>query len=173
LQGNTEGWPVGLRLAALALQNNSDIERFISQVDLQTRPLHDYLVEEVLSRQPVEVQDCLLRISILDRFNASLCEALWNDDPGDEANRISGEDFIDLLEHSDLFTIALDERRYWFRFHHLFGDLLQNQFEHTMSSKQIIALHLKASSWYAENGYFEEALQHSIAGRNIDGASAG
>jgi LuxR family maltose regulon positive regulatory protein len=169
-QDSTEGWPVSIRLAALALQHQDDIEGFLNQFSPETQSLQDYLVQEVLSGLSPMVRNCLLSTSILDRFNASLCETLWDADDESEAIPLRGKAFIEILEKSGLFCIALDEQRNWFRFHHLFGDLLQHELEETLNGQQLSSLHRRASHWFKENGYFEEAIEHALSGK--DGESA-
>jgi LuxR family maltose regulon positive regulatory protein len=171
LQSNMEGWPVGVRLAALALQNQDNVEEFLNHFGADARPLQEYLVEEVLSRQPSQVLDCLLMTSILDRFNASLCEAVWNDGLADGNTPPSGKEFINRLEDSGLFCVALDGRHNWFRYHHIFCDLLQKQLEANFHREEITRLHQRASQWFAENSHFEEAIQHALAGGDDEGAA--
>ncbi|MDJ0957426.1 MAG: LuxR C-terminal-related transcriptional regulator [Arenicellales bacterium] len=171
LHDSTEGWPVGIRLAALALQHQHDVEAFLTHFGADSRPLREYLLGEVLSGQSPVVRACLLSTSILSRFNASLCEEVLGSDVGDKDNPVRGEDFIKILEDSGLFCITLDEQHEWFRYHHLFGDLLKQQLEQSQSKEQISKLHLRASNWFAENGYFEEAIQHALIGGDENAAA--
>jgi LuxR family maltose regulon positive regulatory protein len=164
LHEHTEGWPVAIRLAALALRNQDDVDGFLSRYGTDARPLHEYLVAEVLSGQSELVRSQLLDTSVLRRFNASLCEAVWSNDSDDEKNSLSGKNFIKNLETSGLFCVALDGRREWFRFHHLFRDLLVQQSVETRSKEKISGLHQRASRWFETNGYFEEAIHHALAG---------
>jgi len=170
LQDSTEGWPVGIRLATLALAHQDNVVDYLNQFGADARPLQEYLVGEVLSAQPPAVQDCLLNISILDRFNALLCDAICNNKAGDKGIPASGRDFIEILENSGLFCVALDGQGEWFRFHHLFGDLLQKQLEERRGSEEITRLHKTASHWFAENGYVEEAIHHALAGGDVAAA---
>ena len=170
LQDSTEGWPVGIRLATLALAHQDNVVDYLNQFGADSRPLQEYLVGEVLSAQPPAVQDCLLNISILDRFNALLCDAICNNKAGDKGIPASGRDFIEILENSGLFCVALDGQGEWFRFHHLFGDLLQKQLEERRGSEEITRLHKTASHWFAENGYVEEAIHHALAGGDVAAA---
>ena len=170
LQDSTEGWPVGIRLAALALAHQDNIEDYLNQFGADSRPLQEYLIAEVLSGQLPAVQDCLLNISILARFNASLCEAVCNNKIAGEDIPASGQDFIEMLKNSGLFCVALDEQSEWFRFHHLFADLLLKQLEARRGSEEIARLHQTASHWFVENGDFEEAIHHALAGGDVEGA---
>ena len=170
LQDRTEGWPVGIRLAALALAHQDNIEDYLNQFGADSRPLQEYLIVEVLSGQPPAVQDSLLNISIFDRFNASLCESVCNNTVTGKDTPSFGLNFIEILENSGLFCIALDEQSEWFRFHHLFADLLYKQLEERRGSKEISRLHQIASNWFAENTYFEEAIHHALAGGDVEHA---
>ena len=170
LQDRTEGWPVGIRLVTLALKHQGNIEDYLNHFSSNARPLQEFLVTEVLSGLSVPVQDCLLNISIIDRFNFELCEAVCNNKHDGKNSLDSGEDFIEILENSGLFCVALDEQGEWFRFHHLFAELLQKQLEERRGSEEISRLHQKASHWFAENGYVEEAIYHALAGGNVEAA---
>ncbi|NOR43608.1 MAG: hypothetical protein GQ572_09760, partial [Gammaproteobacteria bacterium] len=170
LHHNMEGWPVGIRLAALALQHQDNVEVFLNQFGAEARQLQEYLVGEVLSGQPRQVREFLLITSILDRFNASLCESMWNNIT-DKNDVISGKDFINTLEDAGLFCVALDGRRDWFRYHHIFGNLLQRQLKETHSREVIDKLYQSASCWFAENGLYEEAIQYALKGADLEGAA--
>ena len=167
LQDRTEGWPVGIRLVTLTLAHQDNIEEYLNHFSTDARPLQEFLVAEVLSGQSVQVQDCLLNISIFDRFNPELCEAVCNNKRDGKDSLVSGEDFIEILENSGLFCVALDGQGKWFRFHHLFAELLQKQLEERRGSEEISRLHLSASNWFAENGYVEEAIHHALAGGDV------
>jgi len=171
LQDITEGWLVGLRFASLALQHHDDIESFLRDFGAAAVPLREYMIVEVLSRLPPRTRTCLLNTSILDRFNASLCAAVCYEDAGDSGSVISGKNFIETLENSGLFIIALDAQRNWFRFHHLFGDLLNQQIEESLSREEILKLHQRASRWLTENACYEEAIRHALAAHDVTGAA--
>ncbi len=171
LQNHTEGWPVGVRLAALALKHQDNVEEYLNNFGRNSRPLQEFLISEVLSVQSAAVQDCLLNISILDRFNAELCDAVCSEKASGEYLPENGEEFIELLQNSSLFCISLDDSDQWFRFHHLFGDLLQKQLEERCGSEKIFGLHKKASRWFASNGYVEEAIHHALAGKDVAAAA--
>ena len=170
LQARTEGWPTGIRLVALALAHQDNVQDYLNQFGADARPLQEYLVAEVLSGQPPAVQDCLLNISILERFNAQLCDAVCNNKLAGKDRPVSGQDFIKILENSGLFCVALDGQSEWFRFHHLFADLLQKQLEEKRGSEEISRLHETASHWFAENGHIEEAIKHALAGGSVKAA---
>ena len=170
LQTITEGWVVGVRLASLALQHQDDIKGFLRDFSVEARPLREYMLMEVLSKLPPGIRDCLLTTSILDRFNASLCDAVCNNEE-DGASVVSGKDFIDVAESTGLFCIALDGSRKWFRFHHLFNDLLKQQLIENRSRAGILQLHKKASNWFEQNDYYQEAIQHALAADDVKGAA--
>jgi LuxR family maltose regulon positive regulatory protein len=164
LETRTEGWIAGLQLAALSLQGRSAeaTKRFIASFSGSHRHVVDYLADEVLSRQPEPVQAFLLRTSILDRLNASLCAYVLGgeDTPdGDAASR----QLLGDLERSNLFVVALDEERRWYRYHRLFRDALRN---HMLQSPghAVADLHERASDWYAEHDMTEEAISHALQG---------
>ena len=154
LESRTEGWIAGLQLAALSLQNREDIVSFIQAFTGSHRFVLDYLAEEVLQRQPENIRNFLLQTSILDRFCVSLCNAV--------TERQDGKEMLDNLERSNLFLIPLDDQRQWYRYHHLFADVLQ---EHLMGTqpKQISVLHRRASAWYEKNGLPPDAIHHALA----------
>ncbi len=170
LQDRTEGWPVSIRLATLALKHQDNIEDYLNHFSSDARPLQEFLVTEVLSQQSVPVQDGLLNISIFDRFNPELCEAVCNNKHDGEDSLASGENFIEILENSGLFCVALDGQGEWFRFHHLFAELLQKQLEEKRGSEEISRLHIKGSHWFIENAYVEEAIHHALAGGDVETA---
>jgi LuxR family maltose regulon positive regulatory protein len=151
LEERTEGWIAGLQLVGLSLQDRDDKHEFIQSFSGGHRHLIDYLVEEVLSRQPVEIRSFLCRSSILDRLNPSLCDATLD---------ISNSRQILLeIEGTNLFLIPLDDERRWFRYHHLFADFLKLCLQND-EAELVSALHLRAASWYEANGYDSEALEH-------------
>jgi len=153
LETRTEGWIAGLQLAAISLQGHYDKTSFIDSFTGSHRYILDYLVEEVLKRQPEDVQDFLLQTSILDRLNAFLCDALTGQD--------NGQSTLEYLEQSNLFIVPLDSERQWFRYHHLFGDLLE-QLLRRNRPEEVSALHRQAGKWYEEQGFSREALHHII-----------
>ena len=143
LETRTEGWIAGLQLAALSMQGRSDTASFIQAFTGSHRFVLDYLVEEVLQHQPEHVRSFLLQTAILDRFCAPLCNAV--------TEREDGKEMLETLERSNLFVIPLDDQRQWYRYHHLFADVLQ---AHLMEAQpeQVSSLHQRASAWYEQNG---------------------
>jgi LuxR family maltose regulon positive regulatory protein len=163
----TEGWIAVLRLATLSLRNIPDFAAFMER--LQHAPDHlvsSYLVEEVLSQQTPTMQMFLEQTSILEQICAELCVAVMgNADPHEHVQAT-----LDWLVHSNLFLVPLDERHGWYRFHHLFGHLLQQRLQAHSSRDEIATLHQRASAWYAEQGLIEQAIEHALVAG--DGSSA-
>lgn len=150
LETRTEGWITGLQLAALSLQRHDDATAFIATFAGSHRFVLDYLVEEVLRRQTDEVRRFLLYTSILERLNGALCDAV--------TGRSDGEQLLATLERSNLFVVPLDENRQWYRYHHLFADVLRNQ-----PLDLTATLHRRACDWYARHGFVREAIRHALA----------
>jgi len=163
LESRTEGWIVGLQLAALSMQGRKDITGFIAAFTGSHRYILDYLLEEVFQQQPADVQDFLLKTSILDRFAAPLCDAITKRD--DSRQVLLG------LEQANLFTVPLDESRQWYRYHRLFADLLRHRLDMVCGSKQVALLHARASQWYEAEGFPADAVHHALAGRDWAGAA--
>ncbi|NDJ60880.1 MAG: tetratricopeptide repeat protein [Chloroflexi bacterium] len=155
LEARTEGWIAGLQLAALSLQGQPDATAFIEAFSGADRHIFDYLVTEVIQQQPAHVQTFLLHTSVLERMNAALCAAVTGA-PGSQA-------LLTQLEDDNLFIVPLDNRREWYRYHHLFGTLLRQQLRIHADADTIATLHRRASSWYAENDAPSEALHHALA----------
>lgn len=163
LEERTEGWAVGLQMAALSLQGRQDVERFIGDFTGSHRFVLDYLTDEVLSRQPEPVREFLLRSSVLSRLSAPLCEAL--------TGRDDAQDILERLDAANLFLIPLDDTRTWYRYHHLFGTLLRHQLERQAGRPAVAALHERASQWYSDHGHPEDALEHALAAGAMDRAT--
>ena len=163
----TEGWITGLRLAALSLRHTDDVARVAAGLPDANRYVLDYFVEEILSQQSSTIQDYLLATSILNRFCAPLCDAVCMSDRALGACEISGQQFIQVLIKTNLFVIPMDDEHRWFRYHHLFQNLLDRRLKHRFKQEDIKVLHTKASIWFDENGYFEEAIQHALAGGEV------
>ena len=170
LETRTEGWIAGLQLAAISMQGQ-DATNFIQSFTGSHRFVLDYLIEEVLQQQPEYIQDFLLRTSILDRLCAPLCDALLLD------SEISGQETLAYLERTNLFIIPLDNERRWYRYHHLFADLLRQRLHQSASpptggdGTSVDELHLRASAWYEENGLEIEAFHHAVASNDIKHAT--
>lgn len=154
LQSRTEGWIAGLQLAALALAGHPDPVAFISAFNGSHRFVFDYLCEDVLSRQPASVQSFLLQTAILERLSAPLCDAVT----GQQESRM----MLETLDRANLFMVSLDEEREWYRYHHLFAEVLLNRLRLTMPT-MVSELHHRASIWYEEHAFVFEAVQHALA----------
>jgi LuxR family maltose regulon positive regulatory protein len=154
LHQRTEGWAAGLRLAALSLAGHPDPERFVAEFSGSDRTVAEYLIAEMLDRQPADVQDLLLRTSLLDRVNGELADLLTGR-PGSE--RILLE-----LEDANAFVVSLDPERTWFRYHHLFADLLRLELRRTLPG-DVPGLHRRAAGWFTLQGQVVEAIRHTQA----------
>jgi len=171
LQEKMEGWPTGLHLAALSIRREADRERLIDGLVENTQYVRDYLIQEVLSTVSPKFNSYLLRSSILDRFCAPLCEALAADDSENKTQEgESGRNFLDWLIRTHLFIVPADEAGRWFRYHQLFQELLQNQLKRGTNPEAIAELHLRASRWFGENGFLQEAVNHALAGGDHEAA---
>ncbi len=166
LTEQTEGWAAGLRLAALTLRYGGEIDREAAGKHAENRYVTDYLVSEVLSRIAPEIEDFLVKTSILDTLCGPLCDAVV--DPDGVARR--GQATLQMLEDTGLFTVSLDEKRLWYRYHHLFRGLLRSRLTQRLDAHTIDALHSRASAWYASHDTIEWALEHALAGHDILGA---
>jgi LuxR family maltose regulon positive regulatory protein len=170
LERRTEGWIAGLQLAALSLQGQPDPARFITSFTGSHHFVLDYLMEEVLQQQSERVQTFLLRTSILDRLCGPLCDAVVLDPSA------SGQATLQYLEHANLFIVPLDNERRWYRYHHLFAELLHQRLQQSIVSspvdaeRQVNALHIRASQWYEEQGLDLEAFHHAAAAQDVERA---
>jgi LuxR family transcriptional regulator, maltose regulon positive regulatory protein len=154
LHQRTEGWAAGLRLAAISLADHPDPERFVAEFSGSDRTVAEYLIAEMLERQPDDVKDLLLRTSLLDRVNGELADLLTGR-PGSE--RILLE-----LEDANAFVVSLDPERTWFRYHHLFGDLLRLELRRALP-EEVPALHRRAAEWFIQHGQVVDAVRHTQA----------
>jgi LuxR family maltose regulon positive regulatory protein len=162
LHGRTEGWPVGLRLAALAMPVSAAAGTFVANIPEDIHSVRLYLVQEVLAKCPEKIRHYLLHTSFLDRFNSSLCEAVCQGMEGNGSAR-SGRDFIRWIDEAGIFSIALDGYRDWFRYHHLFQAMLQDQASEEFNETGIREIHMRAARWFESHDFFEEAILHFIA----------
>ncbi len=153
-----EGWAIGLKMAALAMRGKEETAQFVTAFTGSQRFIMDYLVEEVLANQPEDVRSFLLDTSVLKRMTASLCDFV--------TGRNHGGSILVYLERSNLFTVRLDDIREWYRYHHLFGELLYFQLEKTFGEKKVSELHQLASQWFEEHGFINDAVYHSIKARD-------
>jgi LuxR family maltose regulon positive regulatory protein len=158
LENRTEGWIAGLQLAAISMQGNKDVSGFIREFAGDHRYIVDYLVAEVLQSQPEPIRQFLLQTSILDRLNGSLCDSLTGN--GESSAR------LEALQRGNSFVIPLDDKRSWYRYHHLFADVLRI---HLIAEQPELVpdLHRRASEWYEHNGSMENAIRHSLAARDF------
>jgi LuxR family maltose regulon positive regulatory protein len=162
LEGRTEGWIVGLQLAALSLQGRSDAHAFISAFEGDDRFIADYLVEEVLNRQPEHIRDFLLDTSVLHRMNGALCDALTSGH--------NGQAILNALENANLFILPLDNRREWFRYHQLFAKLLRQYLVQKKGIQSMAALYHRSMDWHVQNGLIGEAVEYALEGGEFNTA---
>jgi LuxR family transcriptional regulator, maltose regulon positive regulatory protein len=162
LHQRTEGWAAGLRLAAISLAGHPDPERFVTEFSGSERTVAEYLLAEMLERQPPDVQDLLLRTCLLDRVNGELADLLTGR-PGSERILLD-------LEDANAFVVSLDPERTWFRYHHLFGDLLRLELRRTLP-EEVPALHRRAAGWFTLQGQIVEAIGHTQAADDWAGAA--
>lgn len=163
LDKRTEGWIAGLQLAAVSLQGRPEPSRFIDDFTGSHRFVVDYLLEEVLQRQAEDIRLFLLQTSILERFSASVCDAVC------QAN--NSRIILEMLERNNMFLIALDESRQWYRYHHLFADALHVHLQHQYQ-EEIPKLHLRASDWFLAHGFQAEAITHILAAKDFERGAA-
>lgn len=162
LEGRTEGWIAALQLAALSMQGRDDVAGFIASFAGDDRYVVDYLVGEVLQRQPDDVRSFLLQTSVLTRLNGSLCDAV--------TGQGGGAAMLEALDRANLFLVALDDRRHWYRYHHLFADMLRARL---LDEQPELApeLHRRASDWYGQERERPEAIRHAMAGGDFERAA--
>ena len=168
LEQRTEGWIVSLQLAALSLQTHEDRAGFIRTFAGDDRYVVDYLVDEVLTKQSEEVQEFLLRTAVLERLCGPLCEALVRQDE-DLRGTGNGQRMLEYLERANLFIIPLDNKRIWYRYHHLFRDMLRYRLQQSRSD-QIPELHRRAATWLQQEDLLEDALQQALAAGELQWA---
>ncbi len=154
LENRTEGWAVGLQLAGLSMRGREDPSRFIANLSGNHRFILNYLTEEVLNQQSEEVQTFLLQTSILNKFTGDLCDAI--------TGRTDSGLLLEKLYTGNLFLVSLDDVQLWYRYHHLFADLLRSQ-QNRISKEQMNQLHWRASQWFAQTEMPAEAIRHALA----------
>jgi LuxR family maltose regulon positive regulatory protein len=162
LETRTEGWIAGLQLAAISMHGHQDATTFIKSFTGSHRFVLDYLIEEVLHQQSEKIQAFLLRTSILDRMCGPLCNAVLLDPS------TSGQDTLEYLERTNLFIVPLDNERLWYRYHHLFGDLLRQRLG---QPRELPEYHLRASTWYENNANLAQAFHHALEARDWERAA--
>ncbi len=163
LEDRTEGWIVGLQLAGLSVRDRADRSSFIASLSGSHRYILSYLTEQVLSRQPEEITSFLLQTSILDKLSGGLCDAV--------TERSDCGSLLERLFAANLFLVPLDDEQQWYRYHHLFADLLANRLRQTLPANAIQGLHCRASEWLAKNDLLDEAIQHALAGKDYERAA--
>src|SRR5574341_2138639 len=154
LEARTEGWIASLQLAAISMRGRSDITAFIKAFTGSHVYVAEYLIEEVLAHQPEEVKTFLLYTSILERLNASLCEAV--------SGHTDSQAMLKNLYQANLFVLPLDDEGQWFRYHHLFADLLKARLWQSLPAEAITTLHQRAMAWYEQSGMMPEAIDHAL-----------
>ena len=162
LEERTEGWIAALQLAALSIQSSEDVSSFVARFAGNDRYIVDYLVEEVLAHQPEPVREFLLHTAVLDRLTGPLCEEVTGHDDGSH--------MLTTLQRANLFLVALDDQREWYRYHHLFADVLRARL-FAEQPDLVPLLHLRASRWYETHDLAEEAVRHALAARDFDRAA--
>jgi LuxR family transcriptional regulator, maltose regulon positive regulatory protein len=162
LAERTEGWAAGLQLAALSLRGRPDVTRFVAEFSGSDRYVLDYLTEEVLEGQPRKVTRFLQESSVLDRLSGPLCDAVLG--------RSDSQELLETVERANLFLVALDSERRWWRYHRLFADLLQARLRRT-DPDRVQALHRAAAVWHEGHGLPDDAVRHALAGGDAQGAA--
>ncbi len=159
LEAHTEGWIAGLQMAALSMQGQQDATDFIQSFTGSHRFVLDYLVEEVLYQQPESVQKFLLQTAVLNQLTGPLCDALTGNNDSQE--------ILESLERANLFLIPLDNERRWYRYHHLFAELLRQRLQQSAEANDIADLHIRASQWYEANGQELDAFHHAAVANDV------
>jgi LuxR family maltose regulon positive regulatory protein len=162
LEARTEGWIVGLQMAALSMRGREDVAGFIQSFTGSHRYILDYLAEEVLHRQSERVRSFMVETSVLNRLSGPLCDAVTGETDGQET--------LEMLESANLFMVPLDDERRWYRYHHLFAEFLRSFLQEAEPSR-ISELHGRASEWFADNGFAAEAVGQALAAEDFERAS--
>src|SRR5207344_812298 len=157
-----EGWAAGLQLAALSLRGQQDVAGFVAAFTGSHRYVLDYLAEEVLERQDEQVRIFLLETSVLERLSGPLCDAV--------TSRAGNQAMLEHVERAGLFLAPLDEVRGWWRYHHLFADLLRARLRDEQPGR-VSQLHRTAAAWYEEHGLADDAIQHAVAASDMTWAA--
>lgn len=178
LEGRTEGWIAGLQMAAISMQGRKqerELSDFVEGFGGTNRFILDYLMEEVLSQQEPVIQDFLMQTAILERMCGPLCDAVrfgFNDAPDGEPGVRDSQSILAQLERANLFVTPLDDERRWYRYHHLFADLLQSMLRRDLPAEEIREVHRRASIWHRDEGSLEEAMVHAIAAQDFERAAS-
>ena len=174
LDSRTEGWIAGLQLAAISLQGQENITQQIQSFTGSNRLVLDYLIEEVLNRQTEEIQHFLLQTAVLDRLTGPLCDVVRfgsENQPDHAGERASGQAILEFLDRANLFIIPLDNENRWYRYHHLFVDLLRNRLRQTKQAQER-TLYSRASMWFEQNGYADEAVEYALLAEDYSRSAA-
>jgi LuxR family transcriptional regulator, maltose regulon positive regulatory protein len=169
LETRTEGWVAGLQLAALSMQGRNDVSDFIQSFTGSHHFVLDYLLEEVLEKQSDRILTFLLRTSILDRLCGPLCDTVLGSSPVSELES-TGQKALEYLARANLFLVPLDNERHWYRYHHLFGNLLRQRLGLSCTADEITELHIRASEWFENIGLMLEAFRHAAAANDVERA---
>jgi LuxR family maltose regulon positive regulatory protein len=174
LDERAEGWIAGLQLAAISAkshQSDGNLDSFIQAFGGTNRFILDYLMEEVLRQQSQGIQDFLLETAILERMCGDLCDAFRLGENKEDLQRKDSQEILEELEQRNLFVIPLDDERHWYRYHHLFSDLLKSTLKQHKSEEQIRALHHRACQWHQREGNLDEAMSHAMAAQDYEQAA--
>jgi LuxR family maltose regulon positive regulatory protein len=188
LASRTEGWIAGLQMAGVSLQAQADVTAFIQTFTGSDRYILDYLVEEVLQSQPEAVQTFLLQTSILDRLSGPLCDAVVGEigdwglemtsnlqspapNPQSPISNSQSQAVLEHLDSSNLFIVPLDNERCWYRYHHLFADLLRQRLRQQVGPQAMACLHQRASAWYERHDLVSEAIEHAVSAEDFERAA--
>ncbi|MCA9947686.1 MAG: hypothetical protein KC449_29600, partial [Anaerolineales bacterium] len=175
LEKRTEGWIAGLQMAALSLQGSADVSGFVAAFSGSNRYVLDYLADEVLAQRPSGTKEFLLKTSLLERFCAPLCDAILEIGDGrleaekSPISNLQSQSIIQQLDTANFFLIPLDSNRRWYRYHHLFANLLQQRCRQQFAT-DLPDLHRRAARWFQENGFLAEAFDHLITAQAHDEA---
>ncbi|MDH5229468.1 MAG: LuxR C-terminal-related transcriptional regulator [Gammaproteobacteria bacterium] len=164
LESRTEGWIVGLQLAAISLREQKNVSAFVNSFAGSHRFVLDYLLEEVLNQQTESVQNFLLRTSVLERISSALCDAVLQD------KQQASQEYLEHCEQSNLFLIPLDVQRQWYRYHHLFADILRLRLQ-KLNPSLVNQLYQRASEWCYANGYEDDAIRYALKAKHFDRAA--
>ena len=168
----TEGWAAGLRMYSLAIRRTEDVAKTIEHIPSREIAL-EYLYHEVFTHQPEPVRQCLLVTAIVNRFSAALCDYLCEElcDIAQDVGRPDGRSFVRWLEEAGVFAVPLDNQREWYRYHHLFQELLRQQLLSTQGPDFIVRVHRRASDWFAQHGLVQEAIYHALDAGDVERAA--
>jgi len=171
IHNKIEGWPTGMRLISQSLKHQGSVDHLLKGLSGGFGSIVDYLVSEVISLQSPEMANLMMETAILDRFCAPLCDALQGSKARQGMDEIDGVKFIDRLQKDNLFLIALDMENCWFRFHHLFQQMLKDQLNRRRSPEEIAGIHSRASDWFGLNGLIDESITHALAAGDAPAAA--